>query len=237
MHPAQTTAWPRHRWGIGAFVLVEAVFLLTGFALALFLGDGSLSAGLLAMAIVIPAVVAAALALLITAVRGNGPTIDLRVRWSWRDVGIGFAFGFGGWLIVLPASFIYMQILGDNATSAVGEIFSDVQASLLGALLVMACVTFVVPICEEILYRGLLWGALEQRWGRVVAAVVSTIVFALAHFEPQRTPLLLIVAIPIALARFYSGSLIAGIVAHQANNLLPGLVVMLGLLGAFESVS
>ncbi|AMD54984.1 hypothetical protein ATO49_15235 [Mycolicibacterium fortuitum subsp. fortuitum DSM 46621 = ATCC 6841 = JCM 6387] len=67
--------------------------------------------------------------------------------------------------------------------------------------------------------------------GRVTAAIVSTLVFALAHLELQRAPLLLVVAIPIALARLYSGSLWGGIIAHQVTNLLPGIIMMFGLLG------
>lgn len=62
--------------------------------------------------------------------------------------------------------------------------------------------------------------------------MVSTLVFALAHLEFTRAPLLVVVAIPIALARWYSGGLLASIVAHQVTNLLPGIVLMLGLLGA-----
>ena len=67
-----------------------------------------------------------------------------------------------------------------------------------------------------------------NRWW---ALAVTTIVFALAHFELSRTPLLLVVAIPIGIARVITGRLSAGVIAHQINNLLPGLVLMLGLLG------
>jgi uncharacterized protein len=93
-------------------------------------------------------------------------------------------------------------------------------------------VVFLAPICEEIVYRGLLWGAVERLGGvRWVAFGVTTLMFALAHFELTRTPLLLVVAIPIGLARLYTGRLLAGIVAHQINNLLPGISLMLMLLG------
>jgi hypothetical protein len=37
--------------------------------------------------------------------------------------------------------------------------------------------------------------------------------------------------IPIGIARVITGRLPAGVIAHQINNLLPGLVLMLGLLG------
>jgi uncharacterized protein len=98
-------------------------------------------------------------------------------------------------------------------------------------VLVLVIVVLVAPLCEEILYRGLLWGGIEKLAGRWVAFVVSTLMFALAHFELTRTPLLFVVAVPIAIARLYTGRLLASIVAHQINNLLPGVVLVLGLLG------
>jgi uncharacterized protein len=61
--------------------------------------------------------------------------------------------------------------------------------------------------------------------------VVTTLLFAVAHFEFTRTPLLLVVALPIALARLRTGRLGASVVAHQVNNLLPGVVLALALLG------
>jgi membrane protease YdiL (CAAX protease family) len=132
---------------------------------------------------------------------------------------------------------IYVAIVGQDATSAVGEVFGDIRASLPLAILIFVTVVVIAPLCEEIVYRGLLWGAVERlganRW---VAMVVTTLLFALAHFEFTRTPLLLIVAIPIALARLYTDGLLASIVAHQVNNLLPGIALLLGLTGVIPMV-
>ena len=221
-----------HRWGLGAFFLVELVFLLTSalFAVAL-TGAHALSAGTLALAVAVPTVIAAGLAMLITRWRGNGPRTDLQLHWSWRGLKIGLMFGFGGLLVSIPASLVYTSIVGPGANSAVGKIFSGVRASWPWAVAVFLIVVLVAPLCEEIIYRGLLWGALDRRWGQWVALVVSTVVFALAHFEFTRASLLVVVAIPIALARLYSGGLLASIVAHQVTNLLPGIALMLGLAG------
>ena len=64
-----------------------------------------------------------------------------------------------------------------------------------------------------------------------VPFVVTTLLFALAHFEFTRTPLLFVVALPIALARMRTGRLTASVVAHQVNNLLPGVVLALAIVG------
>lgn len=216
-------------------MVVELVFLVASTSLAVVLaGHGPVSAGVLALALAAPTVVAAGLAILITRLRGNGPRTDLRLRWSWRGLRLGLMFGFGGMLVTIPASLVYTAIVGPEANSAVVRIFGGVRASWPWALVVFLVVVFVAPLCEEIIYRGLLWGAVDRRWGRWAALVVTTVVFALAHLEFARAPLLVVVAIPIALARFYSGGLLASIVTHQVTNLLPGIVLLLGLTGAIS---
>ena len=221
-----------HRWGLGAYLVAEGVFLLTSVLIGvLVVGDAVPTASGLALALSVPTVLAAATALLITRVRGNGPRIDLGLEWTRRDVGLGLAFGFGGLALTIPASIVYIAIVGEDATSAVGEVFAGIRAGPALAALVLVIVVLVVPFCEEILYRGLLWGGIEKLAGRWVAFVASTLLFAVAHFELTRTPLLLVVAIPIAIARLYTGRLPASIIAHQINNLAPGIVLVLGLLG------
>ena len=222
-----------HRWGLGAYLVVEAVFLLVSALLAYALaGSLTSSAWSVALALSVPTVCAAALAALITRLRGNGPRIDFGLTMTRRDVAVGVACGIAGLVITIPASVLYVAIVGADATSAVGEALGGVRAGPALAGLVFVIVVFVAPLCEEIVYRGLLWGAVERlganRWWTLG---VTTLVFALAHLEFSRTPLLLVVAIPIGIARVITGRLPAGVIAHQINNLLPGLVLMLGLLG------
>jgi membrane protease YdiL (CAAX protease family) len=223
-----------HRWGLGAYLLVEAVFLLVSVLLGyLFAGRLTSSAGAVALALAVPTLCAAGLAVLITRIRGNGPRIDLGLQVSKRDVLVGLACGAAGLVITIPASVLYVAIAGADASSAVGDVLGRIHAGPALAITIFVIVVFVAPLCEEIVYRGLLWGAVERlganRWWTLV---VTTVVFALAHFEFSRTPLLLVVAIPIGVARVITGRLPAGVIAHQINNLLPGIVLMLGVLGA-----
>jgi CAAX protease family protein len=225
-----------HRWGLGAYLLVEAVFLLASLAVGALVGAGGPpGAGGLAVALAVPTVLAAGTALLITRLRGNGPRADLRLLGSWRDVGLGVAFGVGGLAVTIPASVLFVAIAGADATSAVGEVFGGATASPALAVVIFLIVVLVAPFCEEVVYRGLLWGGVERLAGPKVAFAVSTLLFALAHFEFTRTPLLLVVAIPIAAARYFTGRLTASIIAHQINNLLPGAVLALGLLGVLPT--
>lgn len=230
---------PPHRWGLGAYLLVEVIFLGASFLVsALFAGPDGVSVPGILLALGAPTLLAAGTALLITRVRGNGPRLDLGLSVRGRDLGIGLALGFGGLLLSIPASLVYAAVVGpEEATSAVGQIFDGVRVGWPIAVLVFLLVVVVAPICEEIVYRGLLWGAVEKlganRW---VAFLITTLLFAMAHFELARTPLLLVVALPIGLARAITGRLPAGIVAHAVNNLLPGLALALALTGALPAV-
>jgi membrane protease YdiL (CAAX protease family) len=226
-----------HRWGLGAYIIAEGVFLGVSMLIGLFvIGTDDPTVPELAVSLAAPTVLGAAVALLITWVRGNGPRTDLGLEWSWRDLGLGIAFGVSGVVLSSAASVVYISIFGPEATSAVADVFGGVRAGPALAVTVFVLVVFVAPLCEEILYRGLLWGAIERLGGRWWAFGASTLVFALAHFEYPRVFLLPVVAIPIALARLYTGRLLASIVAHQINNLLPGIVLMLGLMGVVPMV-
>lgn len=225
-----------HRWGLGAFVLVEALYLLSSLLLAfLFGGSGSAPVSVVVVGVTVPTLLAAGVAILITKVRGHGPRIDLKLQWSWRGAGLGLLFGIAGLFVTLPAAVLWLAIVGEDANSAAGEMFGGVRSTWSWAIVVFVVIVFVAPFCEEIVYRGLLWGAVDRRWGRWVALVVTTVVFAVAHLEWSRIPLLLVVAIPIGLARLYAGNLTASIVAHQVTNLLPGLILMLSIAGVMPA--
>ena len=75
------------------------------------------------------------------------------------------------------------------------------------------------------------WGRWPEGAGPWLAFVITTVVFAFAHFELVRAPLLFVIAIPIGLARLITGRLGASIAAHAVNNLLPGIALYLMLVG------
>ncbi len=226
----------RHRWGLGAFGLVELVYLATAIGIAVLLVGTSLDPVPTAVAAtLVPSLLAATVAVAVTVVRGNGPRTDLALQWSWRAAGLGLLFGGLGLLVTIPAASLWVWVVGEGANSAAGEVFGDMQSTWAWALVVFAAVVLVAPVCEEIVYRGLLWGAVDQRWGRWTAFAVTTVVFAVAHLELTRVPLLLVVAIPIGLARLYTANLCASIVAHQVTNLLPGLALMFSVAGSIPA--
>jgi uncharacterized protein len=238
--PAPASAPATHKWGFGAFLLVQAVFLAVSVIVVLVLADPRVAepgapppGAALVISLAIPTVLAALAAIMITWWRGNGPIADLRLKVGWRDVGIGVACGVIGVILSIPAGMLWAIWVGEErAYSAVGKVFDGIQLNPWLAVLVFFIVWLLAPLCEEIIYRGLLWGAMERRaWNRWVILVIATVVFAVAHWELWRTPLLLVIGLPMGVARMLSGRLPAAVIAHQINNFLPALMMMLLLLG------
>ena len=74
----------------------------------------------------VPTLLAAGVALLVTKLRGNGPRIDL--RWSMRreDVRAGFKWGLIGLICTTFAAFVWTNFVGEeNAQSAVGALVDN----------------------------------------------------------------------------------------------------------------
>ncbi|TDV39770.1 hypothetical protein CLV71_12582 [Actinophytocola oryzae] len=239
--PVEAVPERTHRWGFGAFLFVFAIFVLTAVMIGAFVGAFFPNAGpsptVIVVGTVVPTVVAACVTLLVTKLRGNGPRIDL--RWSMRgeDIRAGFKWGFIGLLVTTLAAFVWTSVVGEqNAQSAIGALVDNQRMPIGPAITLFLFVWLIGPVCEELIYRGLLWGALERlKWGRWAVFCLTTVIFAVSHLEPLRTSLLLVIGIPIGLARLFSGRLGASIVAHQVNNFLPALAVLLVALGVMPA--
>lgn len=226
-----------HKWGFGAFFLAEAVFVLVSVALAAVFGDlgdaGSRVELALVLVLMLPTVLAGAAAVIITLVRGNGPRQDFGLRWRRSDITTGLGIGVAGLILTAVASMLWTRWVGpDQANSSIGSLLEGVRLPPALAVVIFLHVWLVAPICEELLYRGLLWGAMERlRWSQLAIFVLTTAIFAIGHLEPARTVLLLVIALPIGLARLLTGRLTASVVAHQVNNFLPALGLLLMSLG------
>ncbi|WP_020671254.1 CPBP family intramembrane glutamic endopeptidase [Amycolatopsis nigrescens] len=231
-----------HRWGFGAFLLVEAVLLATAAFVSALLGQPPAGSPIpirdVLVGTIAPTVIAALTAVLITRIRGNGPLADLRISWNRADVKVGLRLGVIGLVCTTVGAFVWTQVVGEqNASSAIGALVDDQRMSVSAAIVMFLYVWLLGPICEEVIYRGLLWGAVErlnwgaEKWGRLAAFLISTAVFAVSHLEPLRTTLLLVIAVPIGLARLFTGRLLGSVIAHQMNNFLPALAILLTALG------
>jgi membrane protease YdiL (CAAX protease family) len=234
--------WLMLAYSVAAYLtfLVAQVLTVVPFALGPRHGDagGRIPGAVLVFGLVVSAVAAGVVVVTGAVHLGRGNLrerlrSELSVRWRLRDVGLGLALGFGGLFLTWPASVLWALAVGDNhANSAVGEVFGGQRLHLGWALTLFFAVFLISPVYEEMLFRGVLWRAMEYwRWNRWVILGLTTVLFSFAHFELLRTPLLVVITLPIALARLLTRNLLASIVAHQMNNFPAAVVLLLSTQG------
>ncbi|MFI8567277.1 lysostaphin resistance A-like protein [Rhodococcus sp. NPDC078407] len=223
------------RWGLPAAALVLGVnlagFLLLGLVVT------TQTSALFVVGIMIPSVLAAGLAVVISVLRGNGPVLDFGLPRSSSELlgqlRSGVAWGgvavVGGLLLALV---LLSSLQLDDRTP-----LGNVTDTAMGWKIVLAVWIWIgAPICEETMFRGMLWGALEKRtrpmpmaWlgNRWVVLAITAVVFAIWHREWWRLLILLWGGLAIGIARMRTGSIVASTTAHPMNNTLPALVVLL----------
>ena len=86
------------------------------------------------------------------------------------------------------------------------------------AAILVVCVGILVPIAEELLFRGVLYGWLRQRWRAVPCAVISAGLFALAHANFRMALQIFITGLILAALYEYSRSVVAPMLTHMAVN-------------------
>jgi membrane protease YdiL (CAAX protease family) len=150
-----------------------------------------------------------------------------RLIWGWRrpnlaDVGIGVAAALLAFLAV--GVIVWLLTLGGEAPEVQTGIREAAANRAALPFLAIAAVV-VVPIAEELLYRGLLFQGLRTRLGRWPAIGMSGFVFGLLHVQwgnLEGTLLLLAAFYPLGmwLAWLFDrrGTLVVPIVAHMAYN-------------------
>lgn len=82
----------------------------------------------------------------------------------------------------------------------------------------LAVLALLAPLVEELVFRGLLYGWVAGRWGTVAAWLVSSVAFALAHYEPAHILLVLPLGLLFGYLRRRTDSLLPSLSAHIVNN-------------------
>ncbi|MCB0035766.1 MAG: CPBP family intramembrane metalloprotease, partial [Anaerolineales bacterium] len=87
-----------------------------------------------------------------------------------------------------------------------------------------------IPFVEELFFRGVLFRWLRQHWSFVPAALISSALFGLFHFEPFLIAGTAVLGYASAWTMEKSGSLWAAVMIHGLNNLINVILAYL-LLG------
>lgn len=84
--------------------------------------------------------------------------------------------------------------------------------------LILLAVVIAAPIVEEIIFRGVLFRALERSFHKGIAIIVPSILFALAHTDPVQMVYAFFLGLLFAFVRAKSGKLLPCILMHFAFN-------------------
>ena len=171
-------------------------------------------------------------------------TLALRRRPSWertedvpprlssgRAIGAGVAIG--ALVVVLEAASREITgWLGVEATALAAMFVTSGGEPLaasggFGLALVLVATVVLVPVAEELFFRGWAVDYLEQRAGVVTACFGSAAVWAAAHVDLSRLPILLVTGLLLAWAYRRWGTLLVPIAAHATANAVSILVVRL----------
>lgn len=127
------------------------------------------------------------------------------------------------WLALMSAN----SVLGFGEGVAGWQRIEDAPMSIDYLIFVFAAMVVIPPIMEESAFRGYVRGRLQLAFGSVGAALISAIIFVLAHGHFYGADAVLIgtqvsfiwVSFVLAFDTYRSGSIIPAIVAHALVNL------------------
>jgi membrane protease YdiL (CAAX protease family) len=152
-------------------------------------------------------------------------TLALRVGawgvWPFAILG-GLVVGTGpGWLAEWLTRWLpsWLQL---GALDQIAAWFQ--QGDLGGKLLLGVAVVLFAPLCEELVFRGLLWGAIRRFAPEAVAWLATSGLFALYHLDPIHVITVLPIGLFIGWIRWTSGSLWAAVAVHFVNNALAAVL-------------
>ena len=118
-------------------------------------------------------------------------------------------------LACVNATSLFNYIFGlREATSSVGIPLDSFWQFLLAVLLLA-----VLPaIVEELIFRGIIFNGLRQKFSAIVSIVLSGAMFSLFHLSIYNTFFQFILGVVLAWLVHYTGSIVYSMIYHFANN-------------------
>jgi len=149
----------------------------------------------------------------------------------WRSLGVLLGAGLVGVGLFTLAAILLARLVGPNPSEEARALSAKIAEVVNGrpTWLVWIVIAAVPAVCEELLFRGWVLSGLAGRRGdrtRGVAAVVAqALLFAVMHLLPERMPGTFFMGLATGWLALRTGSLLAGIVCHAANNSMPILLL------------
>lgn len=212
-------SFPYSSWGPGAallglFVALGVQSMLLGLVVAVDRpGEGDLST---TATVFLQALMALAFVAIPLVIASMG-----RVPWreALRRLGLrGFSSEAVAWMGVAVGAYLvfvaaYVAVVGEPDQEDIAEAFGSLPFQIL-------LIAIAAPISEELFFRGMLFGGMRRRMPRLLAALVSAVVFGGLHAFTGLSAVPPLIAFGFILALLYekTGSIVPGILLHALNN-------------------
>ncbi|MEQ8842617.1 MAG: type II CAAX endopeptidase family protein [Acidimicrobiales bacterium] len=214
------------RWGLGEVVLTLVLYIVVGTGIGLLaLGgdvDSTLEGPWLPGVLTVPPMAALAYLTWLARRRGAGLTADFRLQARRQDLLVGFGLLVGAWIMAIATLLIMIALGGEAPSAAAADLAIDSGEGTGITVWILAFAVLgstLVPLVEELLFRGLFWSALEKRGiNNIVTLLITSAGFAAFHFEPSRFPILFAIGLAFGVGRLVTGRIAASILAHALVN-------------------
>lgn len=146
-------------------------------------------------------------------------------KYSFRET-LGWRSGGMRWwhyAVILTSFFAFAILVGYLIPEAENDMTRILKSSRTAVYLVAFLATFTAPIIEEVVYRGIVYSALQRTVGVGLAVAIVTLLFAIVHV-PQYYPsystiiLVLLLSLVLTLLRAKTGNLLPCIILHFVFN-------------------
>jgi membrane protease YdiL (CAAX protease family)/Flp pilus assembly protein TadD len=136
---------------------------------------------------------------------------------TWRTIAISLLLLL--LLFTMSAGFSELYVQITHKPAPLQHIIPLIKGVLqTNPLIAWAAVPVVIPVVEEVLFRGLFYGALEKRWGIKGAILGSAFLFSCVHLQFIGFFYLFCFGLILGWARWQSRSLGLPIAIHSLNN-------------------
>ena len=150
----------------------------------------------------------------------NRDELGLRGLPTWTDlllapIGLVVAMVLSG---ILTA--ICMAILpGINWDQVQNVGYNKQSLYLLGDfLLAFSCLVVLAPVCEEIIFRGWLYGKLRFRMSAVPAIIITSVLFGIMHGQWNVGVTVFAMSVIMCIMRELTGTIWGGVILHMIKN-------------------
>jgi membrane protease YdiL (CAAX protease family) len=142
--------------------------------------------------------------------------LGLAARTSGRQVFVGALTGLALVIVSQIVSAVQAKLFGPHPET-VAELLKTHHGTL-NFVFDFASVCVIAPFAEELLFRGVVFAGLAQRLPLMWAAVLSGIIFGVAHLDAWSIAPLAVIGVGLALLYYRTGSLWPNVVAHATVN-------------------